>query len=43
MEDILISGRPVQELAERLVQEAEKKDAPEKENGSVILLQGTEA
>ncbi len=43
MEDILISGQPVQELAERLVQEAEKKEVPEKENGSVILLQGTEA
>lgn len=48
LEDILINPAPVQELADRIVLEAERKvDADkedmEKENGSVILIQGMEA
>lgn len=43
MEDILVSNQPAQELAGRLIREAEQKDDPEKDNGSVILIQRTEA
>ena len=38
MEDILVSDMPVQELADRLILEAERKDTLEKDNGSVILI-----
>lgn len=43
MEDILVDNLPAQELAGRLIWEAEQKDDPEKDNGSVILIQRTEA
>lgn len=42
MEDILIDDSSVQELAERLVWAAEQTDDPEKDNGSVILVQKME-
>ncbi len=43
MEDILMEDAPAQELAERLVREAEQKGSPEQENGSAILVQNTKA
>ena len=39
MEDILIDCASSKELAERLARAAEKKDSPQKDNGSVILIQ----
>lgn len=41
IEDILTENIPMQELADRLVWEAEQKDSTEKENGSVILIDTT--
>lgn len=43
MEDILVDNQPAQELAGRLIRETEQKNDPEKDNGSVILIQRTEA
>jgi len=43
IEDILTNPAPVQELADRIVMEADRKEGMDKENGSVILLQGMEA
>lgn len=43
IEDILQDPAPVQELADRIVMEADRKEGMDKENGSVILLQGMEA
>ena len=43
MEDILAESVPVQELADKIVLEAEQKKGIDKENGSVILLQEMEA
>lgn len=43
MEDILAESVPVQELADKIVMEAEQKKGIDKENGSVILLQEMEA
>ncbi|MCM1258332.1 MAG: protein phosphatase 2C domain-containing protein [Roseburia sp.] len=40
MEDILLDTQPPQKLAERLVFEAERKENPEKDNGSVIVIGG---
>jgi len=39
MEDILIDPASPQELAERIVSAAKRKNSPQKENGSVILIQ----
>lgn len=39
LEDILIAPVSLQELAERIVNAAELKESPQKENGSVILIQ----
>lgn len=43
IEDILINPVPAQELADRIIMEADRKEGMDKENGSVILLQGMEA
>lgn len=43
IEDILICDDSSQELAERIVSAAEQKENPQKENGSVILIQRSEA
>lgn len=43
MEDILVTPAPAQELASRMILEMEHKINPEKDNGSVILVQRTEA
>lgn len=43
IEDILIDAAASQELAERIVDAAEQKDNPQRDNGSVILIQGLEA
>lgn len=40
IEDILLDTQPPQKLAERLVFEAEGKENPEKDNGSVIVIGG---
>ncbi len=37
-EDILVSGLPVQEAADRIIRAAEAKAAPDQDNGSVILI-----
>lgn len=39
IEDILIDAADPQELAERIVSVAEQKDNPQRDNGSVILIQ----
>ncbi len=39
LEDILIVTASLQELAERIISAAESKENPQKENGSVILIQ----
>lgn len=39
VEDILVEGGSAQELAGRLIREAENKELPEKDNGSVVLIQ----
>lgn len=43
LEDILIATASLQELAERIISAAESKENPERENGSVILIQKLEA
>lgn len=43
IEDILTERAPIQELADRIVLEADRKEGMDKENGSVILIQGMEA
>lgn len=43
IEDILLDPAPIQELADRIVLEADRKEGMDKENGSVILIQGMEA
>lgn len=43
IEDILIDPAPAQELADRIVLEADRKEGMDKENGSVILIQRMEA
>ena len=39
MEDILIGTKSMQELAEHIVSAAEQKENPQKDNGSIILIQ----
>ncbi len=43
LEDLLIQTAPMQELADRIIMEADRKKAADRENGSVILLQWMEA
>ncbi len=43
LEDLLIQPAPMQELADRIIMEADRKKAADRENGSVILLQWMEA
>lgn len=43
IEDILLDAAPAQELADRIVLAADRREGPDKENGSVILIQGMEA
>ncbi len=43
IEDILIDTASLQELAKRMVSAADQKNNPQRENGSVILLQRLEA
>ena len=43
LEDILIQPAPMQELADRIIMEADHREAADRENGSVILLQWMEA
>lgn len=43
IEDVLIDAADSQELAERMVSAAEKKANPQRDNGSVILIQRLEA
>jgi len=43
IEDILLDPAPIQELADRIVLEADRKEGMDKENGSVIPIQGMEA
>lgn len=43
IEDILVEHAPIQELADRIVLEADRREGMDKENGSVILIQGMEA
>lgn len=42
LEDLLIDTAPSQELAERVVNAVEQKDNPQKDNGSIILIQKVE-
>lgn len=39
LEDLLIQPAPMQELADRIVMEADRREGTDRENGSVILLQ----
>lgn len=43
LEDILIQPAPMQELADRIVMEADRREGTDRENGTVILLQWMEA
>ena len=43
LEDILIQPAPMQELADRIVMEVDRREGTDRENGTVILLQWMEA
>lgn len=43
LEDILIESAASQELADRIVNAAEEKGNPQRDNGSAVLIQGLEA